>query len=72
MLKNHYIDVFKVEAGMTLKEMIGSYKENRLHPIIKSKGKRTKDQTKTYRQHGIVELYDSFCPSRSLRMRQCS
>ncbi|MCP3873390.1 MAG: cation diffusion facilitator family transporter [Desulfobacteraceae bacterium] len=34
MLKNHYIDIFKVETEMTVKKIIARYKENRLHPII--------------------------------------
>jgi len=35
MLKNHYIDIFKVETEMTVKKIISRYKEKRLHPIIK-------------------------------------
>ncbi len=35
MLKNHYIDVLRVEREMTVREMIEAYKENRLHPVIK-------------------------------------
>lgn len=35
MLKNNYIDIFKVETEMSAKKIITRYKENRLHPIIK-------------------------------------
>jgi len=59
MLKNNYIDVFKVETEMTLKEMIASYKENRLHPIIKPNlskkkfltNKKTVNKKQTGHQH---------------------
>ncbi|MCD4675600.1 MAG: cation diffusion facilitator family transporter [Desulfobacula sp.] len=35
MLKNHYIDIFKVDKEMKVKEIISLYKEKKLEPMIK-------------------------------------
>ncbi len=35
MLKNHYIDLFRVDTQMTVKELIAHHMDNKLGPIIK-------------------------------------
>jgi predicted Fe-Mo cluster-binding NifX family protein len=35
MLKDQYVDIFKVDKGMKVKEIITLYNENKLDPITK-------------------------------------